>query len=70
MMEKCIYIYVFMMHCCPEVAIKCHKNPVNGNVSVSLQKSAAVVHDLSGKKCTNCAESLKCGNFHHVGMAR
>lgn len=58
-----------MMHCCPEVPIKCHKNPVNGNVSVSLQKSAAVVHDLSGKNTPVVQNHSNMATFHHVVMA-
>lgn len=44
-----------MQHC-PEVPIRCHKNPVKENISVPLQKTAAaVVNELSGKKSTNWA---------------
>lgn len=44
-----INIYIFMLQHCPEVPIRCHKNPVKEKISVPLQKTAAAVNELSGK---------------------
>lgn len=38
-----------MLQHCPEVPIRCHKNPVKEKISVPLQKTAAAVNELSGK---------------------
>lgn len=48
-----------MVQYCPEVPIRCHKNAVNGNVSVSLQNSAAAVNELS---------RIKIKKIHQFGI--
>lgn len=51
------------MQYCPEVPIRCHKNPVNGNVFMSLQKSAAIVNELSEISQHNHSNRA---NFKHL----